>query len=128
MEKNYLHNLYKNLKLYDINISNNKYLKNKINDLIGGATPEEQAAELAEQEKEAAKLLGETQIQESIDQRDVIIQKLYEAIEGFLEDFERYKQQTSSNIVETDIPILNEIKDKFLEISTKIAELSNSVN
>ena len=129
MEKNYLYNLYKNIKKYDLKIdnnlklNNNSYLINKINKLHGGVVANKEALDNIEELDALLNAPDATPV--PIDPRDKLIEELSKEAENFLREFEEYKKKISSmgNINEDDITKLNKIKEIFDNIKTKIEQL-----
>jgi len=125
MEKNYLYNLYKNIKKYNLKINNNSYIINKINKLHGGIVDE------AEAKKNIADLDALLKIPAAppvpyADPYGSILEDLSREAEDFLRQFNEYKKKIESgisNITEDDISKLENIQKTFDDIKSKIDQL-----
>lgn len=130
MEKIYFYNLYRNLNKYNIKISNNDYIKNKINKLIGG-TPEQDLQQL-----ETSLITINTDLDNYLrtnTQQEQEFNQFISTITDFLTVIEPYiatqnqlsTQLSGVGLDDAKIQQLEQIKQTFNEIQTKISQLVN---
>lgn len=133
MEKNYFHNLYKNIKKYNFRLKNNYYIINKINSLIGGTLEDEKIEEVARALQEIDTDLTNymQQSQQQNEQQNTEYNTFVSQVNSFLDVVKPYidRQQTLGThltgigLDDAKLQQLESIQTTFESIQEKVSQL-----